>query len=169
MQRAWGSETPPEDVQEFETAGIVGTRNPDQPGLDPWDVVLYLDTARCATMVPRREVPVHHFPDKRLATRKLPPHTPLGRRSVGFTTGSVLLFGVFFLLIASGQKGGDSFFSNLWLSGTILPAAGLALAGGAVGAVAVVRDRERSMSVFAAVLLGLVVLMFILGELVFPH
>ncbi len=112
---------------------------------------------------------VDRMPEKSWATRKLLPRTPLGRWSVRLTTGSVLLFGVFFVLVASGQKGGDSFFSNLWLSGTILPAAGLALAGGAVGAVAAIKETERSLGVSAAVLLGVIVLMVIVGELALPH
>jgi len=83
--------------------------------------------------------------------------------------GSLMLFGVFFVLVAFGHKGGESFFSNLWLAGTILPAAALALASGTVGAVAAIKDTERSLSVFTAVVLGGIVAIFMIGELIFPH
>lgn len=85
------------------------------------------------------------------------------------TTVSFLLFIAFFAFVASGQKGGESFFSNLWLSATILPAAGLAMAGGAVGSVAAIKHGERSLGVLVAIILGCSVLLFVIGELLVPH
>lgn len=83
--------------------------------------------------------------------------------------GSILLFLVFIMLVMSGQKGGDTFLSNPWLSGTIPSAAGLALGGGGVGLVAASKDRDRSVGVVAAVVLGTLVLFWIVGEVAFPH
>lgn len=82
---------------------------------------------------------------------------------------SFVLFIAFFAFVASGQRGGESFFSNLWLSATILPAAGLAMAGGAVGLAAAIKQAERSLGVLVAIVFGCSVLLFVIGELVFPH
>jgi hypothetical protein len=84
-------------------------------------------------------------------------------------TGSLLCFAAFFLLVISGRRGGDSFFSNLWLSVTILSAAGLAIAAGAVGLVAAIRDGERSLVVGVGIVFGFSILLFTVGEIAFPH
>lgn len=82
---------------------------------------------------------------------------------------SVVLFAGFFALVASGQRGGETLADNLWLSGTALPAAGLAIGAGITGAFAAIRDRDRSPGVIAAVLVGALVLVFVIGEVVSPH
>lgn len=102
-------------------------------------------------------------------TRWLLPATLPGKWSAGLLAGSLGLFGAFFALVMSGQRGGDTFAGNLWLSGTIVPAAGLALAAGAVGLVAAIKDGERSLVVGAAIAFGLLVALVVIGEIVFPH
>jgi len=106
---------------------------------------------------------------------------PLWRRLLGWPSTregwwSVRLVGAFFVffilfqaLVGAGQRGGDTFFSNPWLAVTILLAGSAAIAGGATAGVAVVGKGERSLLVFVALLLGLFVLTFVLGELIFPH
>ena len=84
-------------------------------------------------MVARSEVLMHHVSGSGFSERWLRPQTSLGKRAVALIAASFVLFIAFFAFVASGQRGGESFFSNLWLSATILPAAGLAIAGGAVG------------------------------------
>ncbi|MCP3974370.1 MAG: hypothetical protein GY720_07750 [bacterium] len=112
---------------------------------------------------------MHRVSGSGFSERWLRPQTPLGRRAVGLTAASFLLFVAFFGFVASGQRGGESFFSNLWLSATILPAAGLAIAGGAVGLTAAIKHAERSLGVLVAIVFGTSVLLFVSGELVFPH
>ncbi len=97
------------------------------------------------------------------------PSTRLGWWSVGLVVGFLVFFGTFQTLVASGQRGGETFFSNPWLALTILPAAGSALAAGAAAAGAIFWRHERSFLCFLALLLGLVVMVFVLGEIVFPH
>lgn len=108
-----------------------------------------------------------------VSTRRGPgwlvPSTLPGRWSAGLLAASLLCFVFFFVLVMSGQRGGDTFFSNLWLSGTILPAAALAIAAGAVGLAAAIRDGERSLVVGIAIIYGFLVLMFTVGEVAFPH
>jgi len=72
-------------------------------------------------------------------------------------------------LIASGQRGGETFFSNPWLAVTILTAAGSAMAGGVVAGIAIFRKRERSFFSFVALLLGILVAVFMIGEIAIPH
>lgn len=97
------------------------------------------------------------------------PRTRAGKWSLGLLAGCLLAFFLMQLLVVSGQRGGDTFLDNLWLS---LPAlAGLlcALAAGAMAAVAVIRHGERSLFAFLALLLGLLLLVFLVGEIATPH
>lgn len=97
------------------------------------------------------------------------PGTRLGRWSVRVIAFSALCFTVFFLLVASGQKGGDTFFANPWLSGTILAAGVSAVIGAGIGLVAVVKQQERSPVVFVTIALGLLVLAYGIVEVAVPH
>lgn len=130
---------------------------------------VYLAAQIGATMVERSEVFVHHVLGNGFFERRLRPQTPLGKLSVRLIAASLLLFVAFFGFVAAGQRGGESFFSNLWLSVTMLPAAALAIGGGAVGCVAAIRDNERSLGALVAIILGSSVLLFVVGELVVPH
>ena len=93
------------------------------------------------------------------------PSTRAGWWAVGLAAGFFGFFGVFMVLVASGQRGGDTFLDNLWLSGTMLAAGLSAIAGGVTAALAIVRRGERSLLVIAALLLGLLLLVFALGEI----
>lgn len=97
------------------------------------------------------------------------PSTRMGWWSAGGFVGSILFLVLFNALITSGQRGGDTFFSNPWLALTILASAILAIASGVLAVVAVGRNRERSIFGFLAILLGLIVLVFTIGEITFPH
>lgn len=93
------------------------------------------------------------------------PSTRAGWWAAGLAAGFFGFFGLFMILVAAGQRGGDTFFDNLWLSGTMLAAGLSAFAGGVTAAVAIVRRRERSLLVVAALLLGSILLFFALGEI----
>ncbi len=112
---------------------------------------------------------MHHASSTGSGTGRLRPRSRLGRWAVSLLFASFVFFGLFFTLVGAGEKGGETFFSNPWLSGTILPAAGLAVASGAAGLAAAVRDHDRSPGVLAAIAIGLLVAFFIIGEIVFPH
>lgn len=97
------------------------------------------------------------------------PRTRAGRWSLRLLGVSLIFFAAFYSLVATGQRGGDTFFGNPWLSGTILPAGGAAVAAATVGLVGVIKQQERSPAVYIAVVLGLLVLAFGIAEVVAPH
>ena len=97
------------------------------------------------------------------------PSTRLGWWSVGLSVGFLFFFCLFQTLVASGQRGGETFFSNPWLALSILPAAGSAIAAGVAAIGALFWRRERSILSVMALFLGLIVAIFVLGEIIFPH
>ena len=78
------------------------------------------------------------------------------------------LLALFFGLVAAGQRGGETFFSNPVLTIPMLGAAISAIAGGVLGVYAV-RQRDRSVVVIVAILVGLFVLLWTAAEIAFPH
>jgi hypothetical protein len=93
------------------------------------------------------------------------PSTRWGWWSIGLEIAFLVLLVIFFDLIASGQEGGDTFFSNPLLAFSLLAAAVAAVAGGMIATVAMIWKGERSLLVFIALLIGLFVLFFAVGEL----
>lgn len=97
------------------------------------------------------------------------PRSRPARWALILMVGSAWLFAAFFALVISGQKGGDTFFSNPWLAGTITAGAGTAILAALLSIYSIIRERERSVSVFVTTALGLLVLAYAILELAFPH
>jgi len=97
------------------------------------------------------------------------PKTPLGKWSIGLIVAFIVFFMAFQLLVASGQRGGETFFSNLVLTIPILLAGTSGVFAFLTGLIGVIRNRERSILVFLSMVIGLFVLLFWLGEVIFPH
>ncbi len=97
------------------------------------------------------------------------PKTVLGKWSVGLLVAFILLFALFQDLVASGQRGGAGFFDKLVLAipGILMAVCGIAAF--LAGFTSIVNNKERALTVFLASLLGLLVLVFVLGEIFFPH
>ncbi len=93
----------------------------------------------------------------------------MGRWSIGLTIGLVLLFVLFLILVASGQRGGETFFSNRALTIPILLAGTSGVAAFITGIIGIIRSKERSVFVFVTTTIGFFVLAFWLGEILFPH
>ncbi len=93
------------------------------------------------------------------------PRTPFGWWAILLEVGFIILVTLFRLLVAGGQKGGADFFSNPLLAVIMIAAAASGIAGAAFGMVSVIRRRERSLLIAVAVVLGLLVLTFTIGEL----
>ena len=92
-----------------------------------------------------------------------------GGWSLGSGAAFLLLLLTFHLLVASGQQGGDTFFSNLWLTVPALLAAVSGISAFFTGIIGVVKSKERSVPVFLSTVLGLFVLLFVLGEFLITH
>ncbi|MCJ7510668.1 MAG: hypothetical protein MUP14_07275 [Dehalococcoidia bacterium] len=97
------------------------------------------------------------------------PKTLLGKWSVGLIILFFSLFATLNFLAASGQEGGDTFSDNLTLA---IPALGAGAAGVLAfftGIIGIIRSKERSVLVFVASAIGLLILLFMLGEILSPH
>lgn len=82
---------------------------------------------------------------------------------------SLTLFAIFFLLVASGQRGGDTYFSNLYLALPITMAALLGLAALPIALVDVIKNRIMSVLGLVSIFYGLMILLFVVGEVAAPH
>jgi len=96
------------------------------------------------------------------------PQSRSGKWSIGFIIAFVLSIGLFILLIGFGEKGADTLdLSNLLTIITLTP---LLIAGAAgvaaffTGILSIWKDKERSVFVFSATLIGFYILFFAVGE-----
>lgn len=97
------------------------------------------------------------------------PKTPLGKLSVGLILAFAAWFGLFQILVASGQEGGEGPLDNLWLTIPILLAAGCAFASAATGITGILKARERSPFVFISSLIGVLVSLLVILETIFHN
>jgi hypothetical protein len=97
------------------------------------------------------------------------PKTRLGTWSVWLIVLFLLFFKIFQFFVISGQRGGETFFSNLTLAVPILLAGISGIASFFVGTAAIIKRKERSVFVFLSTVMGLFILLFCLGEVIFPH
>ena len=97
------------------------------------------------------------------------PKTTLGKWSVVLIIAFIVLMVAFQLLVASGQRGGKTFFSNLILAIPMIVAGISGISAFVTGIIGIIKSRERSVIVYLAVLIGLFVLLFWAGEVMFPH
>ena len=97
------------------------------------------------------------------------PKTILGK----WSTCLILIFffslSIFYIFIALGQRGGETFFSNLFLTIPMLFATTCAIASFFTGIISIFRDKEKSFLLFFSVLIGFFVLLFCFCEIIFPH
>jgi len=98
------------------------------------------------------------------------PTTRLGWWAVRLLVAFAALFVVGMSLAAAGQEiGGEGVFDNLWLTvpliGVGLTAVLVGVLAGVTAASAIVRRGERSVFVFLALVVGLFVAVFLLGEI----
>ena len=97
------------------------------------------------------------------------PSTTLGKWSVWLIIGFIVLFAIFQILVALGQRGGDTFFSNLALSVPMSIAGISGISAFFTGIIGIIKYRDRSISIFISTTIGFLILLFILGEILFPH
>jgi predicted Abi (CAAX) family protease len=97
------------------------------------------------------------------------PKTSLGKWSVGLVATFILFFVLFVILVASGQRGGETFFSNLLLTAPMLLAGTCGVAAFVTGLIGIIKSKERSILVYLAIFIGFDILVFCLGEFLVPH
>ena len=97
------------------------------------------------------------------------PKTNLGKWSVWLVVGFFVFLGVFAFLVASGERGGETFFSNLKLTIPMIIAVACAIGSFFTGAIGIIRKKDYSVLVFISTLVGFFVLWFSVAEIVFPH
>ena len=97
------------------------------------------------------------------------PGTELGRWSLALLVAFAAGLSLFGLAVAVGQRGGDGFFDNMWLTGPMLFAFAAAVGAAVTGLVAMIGHGERAVSVLVALVVGLLVTAFGVLEVVFPH
>jgi predicted Abi (CAAX) family protease len=97
------------------------------------------------------------------------PKTFAGKEAIGFIGTGILLFVLMQILVALGQEGGETFFSNLVLAipGLLMVVCGLC--GLLTGAFSVAMRKERSVLVFVATAIGLLFTAFVVGDLIAPN
>lgn len=103
-----------------------------------------------------------------MAIHLIPKTTP-GKWVTNLVVSFFILFGLFYLAIATGQRGGEGFFDNLFLTIPALLAAICAIVAFFVGLISIIKNEERSVLVFLSTLIGLLVLLWVLAEIMFPH
>jgi peptidoglycan/LPS O-acetylase OafA/YrhL len=97
------------------------------------------------------------------------PKTKLGKRSAWLLVTLAALMGIFRVNILLGQQGGDTFFSNPSLAIPILLAGISGIAAFITGLISIIRKKERSISVYLAVAIGLIVLIVAFANIISPY
>ncbi len=95
--------------------------------------------------------------------------TRLGKWSVGLIIVFFLSLATLCLFIAFGQRGGESFFSNLLLAIPGLVAGISGILAFFTGIISIFKNKERSVLVFLSTAIGFFVLFWCLAEILFPH
>lgn len=97
------------------------------------------------------------------------PQTELGKRSAWLLVALAVFMGVFRINVLLGHRGGDTFFSNPSLAIPILLAGISGIAAFITGLISIVRKKERSIAVYLAVAVGLIVLIVALAQIISSH
>ncbi len=97
------------------------------------------------------------------------PTSHAGRWSVGALGTFALGLAGLLTAAALGQQGGKTFSDNWWLAGPGLVAAVSALVAFATSITALVRWKDRSVSVIVALAVSSMAVIFMFGEIAFPH
>ena len=97
------------------------------------------------------------------------PKTLLGKWSIGLAVASIVLFILLQFFVASGLRDSYTFISGLLLTIPV-PLAGISgISAFFTGIIGIIKSRDRSVLVFLSTMIGLFVILFLLGEVLFPH
>jgi predicted Abi (CAAX) family protease len=96
------------------------------------------------------------------------PKTALGKWSIYLAVSFIVLFVLLIVLVTTGQEGGETFFSNLLLAIPGLLALVSGIAGFFTGIIGIIFLKERAVLVFVSTAVGLLIVAFMLGDILFP-
>lgn len=97
------------------------------------------------------------------------PSSKYGKKSLLLFILFWMFFAIFWFFVKTGYRGGETYWSQPVLSIPFTIAWICGLAEFFTGIYSVIKEKERSVSVFVSILWGGFVLFFILGEIVVPH
>lgn len=97
------------------------------------------------------------------------PKSKLGVWSVGFACGFFIILFVFFQIAKTAEIKGDGFFDTLALAIPLLLAGISGVLALILGVISIIKSKERAIAVFISCIIGLLVLLFALGEMFVPH
>ena len=97
------------------------------------------------------------------------PTTVLGRISAYCLLGGLVSLALFFAFVLAGEKGGETFFSNLRLAIPYSVTAITGIAAFGLGLSAVMWRGERSVAVIVSTTLGMLALLWVGAELLSSH
>ena len=97
------------------------------------------------------------------------PESQLGKWSTGFMIAFVVFLGLLFLFIAFGHRGGDTFFSNLYLA---IPTICMGITGVSAfftGIIGIIKDKDYSVLIIGSTIIGFIVLLWVFAEILVSH
>lgn len=98
------------------------------------------------------------------------PKTFLGKWAVGLVILFFLLLATgMFVVSVLGQTGGETIFDNPVISIPMLGAGATAIIAFFTGITSIIKDKERAIIVYLATAIVFFVLIFVLGEILYPH
>lgn len=104
------------------------------------------------------------------------PKTSLGRWSVGLIITMPVLFVIgmsFTNLLYESVSAGDTIFEDIVerpaLALTMLTGMISGISAFIIGLIAVIRQKERALLVYGATFIGALLILFLIGEVLFPH
>ena len=80
-----------------------------------------------------------------------------------------MFFILFYTFVASGQRGGNTFFSNPALAIPMFIGAILFVLSFFTGIIGIIMNKKRAILVYISTVIGFFVLLYGLAEIVFPH
>jgi hypothetical protein len=95
--------------------------------------------------------------------------TAVGKISNACLLISIAAYALFFAFVASGQRGGSAFYSNLFLALPVTVAAVCGTAAAVFAIAEVVRRRGTSVVALVSIAYGTLIVLFVIAELAQPH
>ncbi|HMA60890.1 MAG TPA: hypothetical protein VKN64_11440 [Halanaerobiales bacterium] len=97
------------------------------------------------------------------------PRSKYGKWAIYAILAFFFFWALFYLLVEMGERGGATFFSNFKLTIPFLAAAISGIAALVMGLLSIFKSKDHCILVYISIIIGLFVLIFIMGEIIYPH